>query len=72
MIMVEMNNSGAERCKSWRKDSLCQQPVFTAEGFPQRVVFGQLIQPPADITTTAEKRHKFSSDCDEIRVAVYF
>lgn len=33
---------------------LGQQPVFGAEAFPQRVVFGQLIQPPADVAATVE------------------
>lgn len=33
---------------------LGQQPVFGAEAFPQRVVFGQLVQPPADVAATAE------------------
>lgn len=37
------------------KYSLCEQPVFGAEGFPQRVVFGKFIQPPADVTTTTEE-----------------
>lgn len=29
-------------------NSLCQQPVFAALRLPQRVVFGELVQTPAD------------------------
>lgn len=33
---------------------LGQQPVFAAEVFPQRVVFGQVVQPAAHVATTVE------------------
>lgn len=33
---------------------LGQQPVFAAEVFPQRVVFGQVVEPAAHEATTVE------------------
>lgn len=42
---------------------LGQQPVFAAEAFPQRVVFGQVVEPAAHEATTVETPADFKTLC---------
>lgn len=40
---------------------LGQQPVFAAEAFPQRVVFGQVVEPAVHEATTVEATADFKT-----------
>jgi len=52
--------------------------VFAAQGFPQRVVFGEVVEPPADIAATEESGRRQSYplkgcyNMELLKICLYF